>query len=74
MFHIHRIKADDINDGILEPRQIDQTNAYASFREALAYFCAWIKVEKTDDYFPGLNQGLLSFPAAQSGNAGNIEP
>ena len=74
VFHIHRIKADDINDGILEPQHIDQTTAYASFREALAHFCTLINVEKADDYFPGLHQGLLNFPTAQSGNAGNIEP
>ena len=74
VFHVHRIKADDINGGILEPQQIDQTADYASFREGLAYFCNLINVEKADDYFPGLNQGLLDFPAAPSGNARNIEP
>ena len=73
MFHVHRIKADDINVGILEPQQIEQTTGYASFREGLAYFCNLINLEKADDYFPGLNQTLLNFPGAQSGNARNIE-
>lgn len=40
VFHIHRSKADDINAGILEPRHIEQSTAYASFRQALAHFCA----------------------------------
>lgn len=61
VFHIHRSKADDINAGILEPRQIEQTNTYASFREALAHFCAMIQLEKPDDHFPGLSQSRL-FP------------
>ena len=72
VFHIHRSKADDINGGILEPQQIEQTNGYASFREALAHFCTMINLEKPDDYFPGFNQGLLKFPAAQSGDVRNI--
>jgi hypothetical protein len=61
VFHIHRSKADDINAGILEPRHIEQSTAYASFREALAHFCAIIRLEKPDDYFPGLSQTLM-FP------------
>jgi hypothetical protein len=62
LFHIHRSKADDINAGILEPRNIEQTNAYASFREALSHFCAIIQLERPDDYFPGLSQARL-FPS-----------
>jgi len=61
VFHIHRSKADDINAGIMEPRQIEQTTAYASFREALVHFCATIELARPDDYFPGLSQTLL-FP------------
>src|SRR3990172_4574315 len=44
VFHIHRSKADDINAGILEPRQIDQAATFASFREALAHFCRLIQL------------------------------
>ena len=61
LFHIHRTKADDINAGILEPRSIEETNGYASFREALSHFCAMIQMERPDDYFPGLSQTRL-FP------------
>lgn len=60
-FHIHRSKADDINAGILEARQIEETAAYASFREALAYFCTMIKLESADNFFPGISQTRL-FP------------
>lgn len=61
VFHIHRTKADDINAGNMEPRNIEQTNAYASFREALAHFCRMVQLEKPDDHFPGLSQIRL-FP------------
>ena len=61
VFHIHRCKADDVNGGILEPRQIELTTAYASFREALAHFCRIVQLEKPDDHFPGLSQIRL-FP------------
>jgi hypothetical protein len=61
VFHVHRCKADDINDGIFEPRHIEKATTYASFREALAEFCRRVQVEKPDDYFPGLDQARL-FP------------
>lgn len=56
VFHIHRCVADDLNQGTLEPRRIEQTVDYASFREALAHFCRIVGIENSDDYFPGLNQ------------------
>lgn len=59
VFHIHRTKADDINAGIFEPRHIEQTGAYASFREALAHFCDTIQLAGADDHFPGLSQTRL---------------
>lgn len=58
-FHIHRSKADDINAGNLEPRQIERTAAYGSFREALGYFCDLIKLDRPDDFFPGIRQSML---------------
>jgi hypothetical protein len=67
VFHIHRSKADDINSGFLEPRHIEQAGDYASFREALAKFCTLVNVERADDYFPGINQGLLSYGSGESG-------
>jgi hypothetical protein len=61
VFHLHRSKADDINAGILEPRHIEQTATYASFREALAHFCRMIQLERPEDSFPGITQTRL-FP------------
>lgn len=65
VFHIHRTQADDINGGIMEPRHIEETKAYASFREALSHFCAMIQLDRPDDYFPGLSQTRL-FPGDET--------
>jgi hypothetical protein len=64
VFHIHRSKAEDINAGILEPREIEHAASYASFREALAHFCRLIRLDRSDDYFPGLTQAIL-FPEGE---------
>jgi len=60
VFHIHRTKADDINAGNLEPRQIEQSPAYASFEEALAHFCLLTNLQNPDQHFPGIAQLLLN--------------
>jgi hypothetical protein len=56
LFHVHRARADDINAGILEARDIQQAENYASFREALAFFCRLIDMPTPDAYFPGITQ------------------
>lgn len=60
-YHIHKITAADLNAGILEPKRIEQTNAYASFRQALQYFCGLVAMQDAENYFPGLSQTRL-FP------------
>jgi hypothetical protein len=72
VFHVHRSRADDINAGVLEPRQIQTTADYASFQEALATFLRTIHLENPNQHFPGIAQGLLSFPSAQDEPARNI--
>jgi hypothetical protein len=58
-YHIHKCTADDLNDGILEPRRIEQTSAYASYLEALGYFLDMINLENAEVFFPGIRQRLL---------------
>ena len=60
-FHIHRCSAEDLNQGILEPRRIELTTAYASFIQAQIYFLNTINLEDRFQYFPKLQQGNL-FP------------
>jgi len=72
VFHIHRINADDINAGILEPRHIEQSPAYASFQEALAHFCRLTNVQNPDQYFPGIAQQLLNFQRPEDSGDRNL--
>jgi len=61
VYHIHRIRAEDLSDGVKEPRVIEQTGEYASFSEALRFFCHRINLNEADQHFPGLIQRRL-FP------------
>lgn len=60
LFHSHRMSAEDLSNGIKEPKVIEPAK-YASFAEALRAFCQNIGLSNADSYFPGLNQGRL-FP------------
>ena len=59
--HIHRSKAEDVNNGLLDARHIEQTSEYAAFRDALRYFLRAVNVQATDiaRYFSMFTQGSL---------------
>jgi hypothetical protein len=59
VYHIHSIRAEDLNAGIKEPRMVEQSIEYASFAEALRIFCHRINLDSADQYFPGLVQRRL---------------
>jgi len=60
-FHVHRVTADDLNNGIDSERHIEETNEYASLQEALSYFFRLIELDDAESYFPGLhNQWLFT--------------
>ena len=65
VYHVHSIRAEDLNAGIKEPRRIEQTGEYASFAEALRIFCHRINLAEPDQYFPGLVQRRL-FPGEEA--------
>ncbi len=65
VFHVHRIKAADINSGILEPRHIDTSADFASLREALSHFCRLTRIQNPDEFFPGILQSRL-FPESEA--------
>lgn len=62
-YHIHTVKAEDINAGIKTERHIEPTLEYASFLEAISYFLSFINLEGCEKYFPEVRrvqkQGLL---------------
>jgi len=55
-FHTHKITADLLENNINEPKKVEVTSEYASFEQALAYFCRYVNVKDCSDYFPNINQ------------------
>ena len=59
--HIHRLTADALAEGSVQPRPTDRelTNRYASFEQAIVVFCEDAGIENYSDYFPQALQGIL---------------
>lgn len=55
-YHIHRISAELLENNINKPALIEETQEYASFEQALAYFCRYVNIKDADKYFPLINQ------------------
>jgi hypothetical protein len=72
VYHIHRMRAEDINAGKKAPRAIERTEEYASFTEALRIFCNHINLDSADQHFPGLVQRSL-FPGENAGRMISFE-
>jgi hypothetical protein len=53
-FHIHNVLAEDINNGIKIERNINKTEEYSTFEDALQYFLKYINLSKPDcnKHFP----------------------
>jgi len=51
-YHIHTVKAEDVNAGIRLERHIEITAEYASFFDAIGHFIALIAVEGAEKYYP----------------------
>ncbi len=62
-FHVHRVIADDVNNGNNQERHVEVTTEYASYRDGLAYFLKLINLilsqEESNRYFPSLLQQTL---------------
>jgi hypothetical protein len=56
-FHIHKASADSINSGLKPESNIEETNEYATFEEALQYFIKTVNLKQEDQikYFPNYN-------------------
>lgn len=55
-YHTHKITAELLENNIKEPKKVEPTKEYASFEQALAYFCKHINIKDVDKYFPNINQ------------------
>ncbi len=57
--HIHRGKADNIEEGRIPERGAEPTSSYASYQGALKFFLKQCNVKDWTRYFPNLDQGEL---------------
>jgi hypothetical protein len=59
--HIHRITADEIASGSVQPQESHReiTNRYSTYEQALMVFFDDIAISNRGDYFPELLQGRL---------------
>jgi hypothetical protein len=55
-YHTHKITAELLENNINDPKQSESTSEYASYEQALNYFCRYINIKDADKYFPNINQ------------------
>jgi hypothetical protein len=55
-YHTHKITAELLENNINDPKHSESTKEYASFEQAMNYFCKYVNIKEADKYFPNLNQ------------------
>jgi len=56
-YHTHKITAISLENNINEPKGVvEVTQEYASFEQALVYFCKYINIKDVGKYFPNISQ------------------
>ena len=58
-YHVHRAKAENVEGGLRGERGAESTEAYASYKDALAFFLREINVINASEYLPELSQPML---------------
>jgi hypothetical protein len=58
-YHIHRISPVEFERGIADPKFSSETKEYASFEQALAYFCKIVNIKNADEYFANAQTELF---------------
>ena len=55
-YHTHKITSELLENSINDPKHSEPTKEYASFEQAMNYFCKYINIIDVDKYFPDVNQ------------------
>lgn len=58
-YHTHKITAELLENNINDPKHSELTKEYASFEQAMNYFCRYVNIKDADKYFPNINQTNL---------------
>jgi hypothetical protein len=55
-FHTHIITEQLLENNITDPKHSELTKEYASFEQALSYFCNKVNIRDAEKYFPNIKQ------------------
>lgn len=55
-YHTHWITAELIENNINDPKQSELTKEYASYEQAMNYFCRYVNIKDSDKFFPDISQ------------------
>lgn len=58
-YHTHIITADLLENNINDPKHSELTKEYASYEQAINYFCRYVNIINAERYFPNINQPNL---------------
>lgn len=58
-YHTHKITTELLENNINDPKHSKLTKEYASFEQAMNYFCIYVNIKDADKYFPNINQTNL---------------
>ena len=58
-FHVHIATEDAISNELSPEQYAEVTQSYATWQDALSYFCKYVNIKGADKYFPNLNQPSL---------------
>jgi len=58
-YHIHQMTNEDLDNGLDEPKNAFVTKEYASYEQAIIYFCKYCNIKDYLKYFTDVKQGLL---------------
>lgn len=55
-YHTHKITGELLKNNINDPKHSELTKEYASYEQAMNYFCTFVNIKDADKYFPNINQ------------------
>jgi hypothetical protein len=55
-YHIHKITPEVLERGLAEPKFSNETKEYASYEQAMSYFCKLVNIKDAETYFDFNNQ------------------
>jgi hypothetical protein len=55
-YHLHKVTINEFENKKTDPKFSEETKEYASYEQALAFFCKYVNIKDAEIYFPGIKQ------------------